>query len=79
MRLDLYSKSSFLQRIQMNIIKLAIGSIPGPVLVSSYKRDFFGKYYVQCLDEAMRNTTCWTKGEAELFAAFVSKQNDCTF
>jgi hypothetical protein len=79
MRIEIISKCSFLQRLQLRLVKQYLGFVPGPIQSMTYKRDFFGKYYCQCLEEAMRKAKCWTKGEVELFAAFVSKQNDCAY
>ena len=68
-----------LQKLQLGIMKALAGLIPGPVLVLSYRRELFGKYFADCLHEAMRHCTAWRKGEVELFAAFVSRQNQCLF
>ncbi len=55
------------------------GRAPGPVLVMSYRRDLFGKYIAECFQEAMRESTEWSVGEVELFAAFVSNLNQCRY
>jgi hypothetical protein len=57
----------------------AFGKIPGPVLVMSYRRELFGKYLARCYQEALRGCTEWTAGEAELFAAFISRLNECKY
>lgn len=68
-----------LQKLQLGIMRAFAGLVPGPVLVLSYRRGLFGKYFADCLQEAMRQSTAWRKAEVELFAAFVSKQNQCRF
>ena len=55
------------------------GYVPGPILVMSYRRELFGKYLASCLQEAMRGAKEWSLGEVELFAAFVSRLNECKY
>lgn len=45
----------------------------------SYRRDLFGRWMAACFQEAMERTRHWTRGEAELFAAYVSDQNRCRY
>lgn len=52
---------------------------PSPMLVMSYRRDLFGKYIARCFQEGMREATEWSVGEVELFAAFVSRLNECRY
>lgn len=67
------------QKIPLSMMKLYIGLAPGPVLISAYRRDFFGDAFNFALDETLRDATQWTKGEVELFAAFVSNLNKCNY
>jgi hypothetical protein len=55
------------------------GKVPGPILVLSYRRELCGKYLAACFQEGMRKTTEWSLGEVELFAAFVSRLNECRY
>ncbi len=67
------------QKIVLETIRADRGIAPGPVLVMSYRRDLFGKYIAECFQEAMRETTEWSIGDVELFAAFVSSLNECKY
>jgi len=44
-----------------------------------YRRELFGEPFSAVLDTAMRGPSDWSTGERELFAAFVSAQNQCLF
>ena len=67
------------QKPILKLIEVMMGSIPGPIAVSSYRRALFGKMYIACLHEAMDQHNLWSKAEVELFAAFTSKNNACRF
>lgn len=68
-----------LQKVQLAIIRALVGHVPGPILVMSYRKELFGKQFAACLQRGMRGTGAWTDGEREVFAAFVSKMNDCGY
>ncbi|HEU0026545.1 MAG TPA: hypothetical protein VFQ25_05455 [Ktedonobacterales bacterium] len=68
-----------LQTVQIRLIKRFAGYLPGPIAVMSYRRDLFGKYFAPILQIAMRHAKGWRVGDVELFAAFVSKQNQCAY
>jgi hypothetical protein len=63
----------------LNIARWRIGSFPGPPLTISYKPGFFHRDFISYIVRAMAGSGGWTKGEAELFASFVSKLNSCRF
>jgi len=68
-----------LQKLKLGLIRLLAGRTPPSVLMMSYRRDLFGKHLGACFEEAMREATEFTIFELEIFAAFVSKQNQCLF
>ena len=67
------------QKLFFRLVTLHMGHVPPPMRVLTYRRGFFGAHFVDCLDEGLRQTREWTKAEAELFAAFVSKLNQCEY
>jgi hypothetical protein len=44
-----------------------------------YRSELFGRPFSALLQRAMRGPSEWSPGERELFAAFVSAQNQCVF
>lgn len=44
-----------------------------------YRPDFFGNAMSALFQTALRGPSEWSVGERELFAAFVSRQNQCPF
>jgi hypothetical protein len=44
-----------------------------------YRSELFGRPFSAALQDVMRGPSDWTVGERELFAAFVSAQNQCPF
>lgn len=80
MRLSILENGfSLPQRLIIGFIHLTGGTIPGPIATMSYRRAIWGKYAAPCFQEAMRAAREWSKTETELFAAFVSKLNDCAY
>ena len=45
----------------------------------TYRPELFGQPFSEALQDVMRGESEWTVGERELFAAFVSCQNQCPF
>ena len=52
---------------------------PDVVRVLSYRPEMFGNPFSSCLEDVMRGSSDWSVGERELFAAFVSRKNQCPF
>lgn len=66
--------------IQKLLIRFLFGkTIPGPVAVMSYRREMGGKHLGAFFQQKMRSQTSWSKGDAELFAAFVSSLQECRY
>jgi hypothetical protein len=66
-----------LQKLQLAIIRAIVGQVPGPIATMSYRRNLFGRWMSACLVEAMQQPKHWSRGEVELFSAYVSDQNRC--
>ena len=67
-------------RAVLDAIREARGEEPVDVLkVLYYRPELFGRPFSAALEVAMRGPSPWTAGERELFAAFVSAQNQCPF
>ena len=49
------------------------------VRTMSYRPELFGRPFSAALQRVMRGESEWSVGERELFAAFVSCQNQCPF
>ncbi len=71
--------SGLLQRLQYTLIRLWVGHVPGSVSATSYRRNFFGKHFARCVQEALRTDGEWSVGELEIFAAFISRLNRCRY
>ncbi|MGH3972978.1 MAG: carboxymuconolactone decarboxylase family protein [Pseudonocardiaceae bacterium] len=52
---------------------------PEIVRLGCYRHRFFGTPFFDLVQELMRGRSSWTVGERELFAAYVSKTNECPF
>jgi len=45
----------------------------------SYRPELFGQPFSAYLEAALRGPSDWSVGERELFAAFVSRTNQCAY
>jgi hypothetical protein len=79
MRLPLADRLRPVQKLMLRIFKRLLGDAPGPVLIASYNKPFFGNGWARCMKEGMRQGSEWSVGEVELFAAFVSRLNSCSY
>jgi hypothetical protein len=69
----------FKHRLILKTIRLLTGDAPDVVRTLFYRPKFFGDPYSQLVQAVMRGPSPWKVGERELFAAFVSKVNECRF
>ncbi len=72
------------QRLQQKLLLFVIGLVlrrPAPDVLRTllYRGEFFGKRFSALTQTVLRGSHEWTAGECELFAAFVSRKNQCLF
>ena len=79
MRLPIESRLRPVQKIFLRVFKMMFGEAPGPVLIASYNKRFFGNGWAPCMKQGLRSASEWSVGEVELFAAFVSRINSCGY
>lgn len=53
--------------------------VPDVIRTLVYRPRFFGKRFSGLTQRVMRGPSAWAVGERELFAAFVSRLNQCPF
>jgi len=53
--------------------------IPDVVRTLFYRKAFFGRWISELSQQVMRGPSEWSVGQRELFAAFVSRLNQCPF
>ena len=67
-------------RLLFGIIRLASGfRAPDVVRTLMYRKGWFGDHIGPLTQTLMRGSSEWSIGERELFAAFVSRVNQCPF
>jgi hypothetical protein len=81
MRLDVILHGQRLgDRIKLALIGLmSRRRAPDVIRTIFYRKEFFGKPLNVVFQSAMRGPSAWSVGQRELFAAFVSKKNECEF
>jgi hypothetical protein len=63
----------------LGIMRVVAGHAPGVVRTLFYRKEFFGQPFSELTQQVMRGPSPWSVGERELFAAFVSRLNQCVF
>ena len=66
-------------KAMLRIMQLMMGHAPGVVRTLMYRKEFFGGPFSQLTQHVMRGASPWSVGEREMFAAFVSRLNQCVF
>lgn len=66
-------------RLGMRLAGAFVGFVPGPFLVMSYRPALFDARLRRYVLRGVGREGPWSKGESELFAAFVSNLNTCHF
>jgi hypothetical protein len=66
-------------KAMLAIMRIAMGHAPGVVRTLLYRKEFFGRPFSELTQQVMRGPSPWTVGEREVFAAFVSRLNQCVF
>lgn len=67
------------EKLKLLAMRVMAGHAPGVVRTLLYRRDYFGGSFSKLTQQVMRGPSPWTVGERELFAAFVSRLNQCVF
>ena len=66
-------------KLKLAAMRMMAGHAPGVVRTMLYRKSFFGKKWSELTQQVMRGPSSWSVGERELFAAFVSRLNQCVF
>lgn len=71
---------SMVQKLVLRMIAV-FGGRPVPDVVKTlfYRERFFGRWQSRLTQQVMRGPSDWVVGERELFAAYVSRLNQCPF
>jgi len=66
-------------KAMLGVMRLVMGHAPGVVRTLLYRKGYFGRPFSELTQQVMRGPSQWTVGEREVFAAFVSRLNQCVF
>ena len=66
-------------RLKLAAMRVMAGHAPGVVRTLLYRKAFFGRKFSELTQQVMRGPSPWSVGEREVFAAFVSRLNQCVF
>lgn len=66
-------------KLMLGVMRVMAGHAPGVVRTLRYRKEFFGRPFSELTQQVMRGPSPWRVGERELFAAFVSRLNQCVF
>ncbi len=81
MRIDLQAggRRPLHLRVVLRLVRWYLGMDPGPPTAITYRPDLFTPGLRQYLLRSASGDGGWSKGEAEMFSAFVSNLNSCHF
>jgi hypothetical protein len=80
MRLNVVERGRLADRLLYAVIRAVSGfRAPDVVRTLRYRPAFFGAAHGAHTQAVMRGPSGWSVGERELFAAFVSRLNQCPF
>ena len=75
-----YSGHGLRDKLRFMAMRVVMGApVPGVIRTLMYRRPFFGGPQTALTQQVMRGPSEWSVGERELFAAFVSRVNQCPF
>lgn len=68
------------RKLAFRMMKWMMGAEPYDIVkLVTYRPEFLGSHINALTQEVMRGPSEWSVGDRELFAAFVSKLNKCSF
>lgn len=67
------------ERLELERLRRENGFVSDLLRTLKYRPELFGQPFSELLQDVMRGPSDWSVGERELFAAFVSAQNQCPF
>lgn len=71
---------SLKHKVIFGVIRVMSGfRAPDVVRTLFYRKKFFGEPHTRHTQASMRGPSAWSVGERELFAAYVSRLNQCLF
>ena len=80
MRIAIAERGGMTDRLLYGLIRMLSGfRAPDVVRTLRYRKPFFGAAHGAHTHAVMRGPSAWSVGERELFAAFVSRLNECRF
>lgn len=72
-------RRNWIQKLGLFLMRQYIGMIPGPMLFLTYDMAQIPRSMLRYMMRGVARKGIFSKGERELFAAFVSNLNSCTF
>ncbi len=66
-------------KLQLALMRVFAGHAPGVVRTLLYRKEYFGRPFSALTQQVMRGPSAWSVGEREIFAAYVSRLNQCVF